>query len=293
LTSIHPNAVLAAEASEAAGAQGMFWEMHDLIFERQVEWSSASESEAQELFGEYAGELGLDVNAFSRALDEGTYREVVEGAFDEAVSLGLRGTPTWFLNGQMYNGPREEYILAGLSELFSYDGPQWSTPPEMTIDPDQPYFAAVETTKGAFCVELYAKQAPKTVNSFVFLAEQGFYDGVDFHRVLPDFVAQSGDPTGSGFGGPGYRFEDEIDPDLTHDGPGILSMANSGPDTNGSQFFITYDTLPQLDGKHAVFGKVVEGMDVVESLMPRDPQQDPYAPADEMVRVTIEDSCAE
>jgi cyclophilin family peptidyl-prolyl cis-trans isomerase len=285
--------MLAAQAAEAAGAQGMFWEMHDLIFERQGEWSSVPEGEAQKLFEGYAGDLGLDVNAFSRALDEGTYREVIEEALAEAVSLGLRGTPTWFLNGQLYNGPREEYILAGLSELYSYDGPQWASPPEMSIDPEQPYFAAIETTKGSFCVELYAEQAPKTVNNFVFLAEEGFYDGVDFHRVLPGFVAQSGDPTGSGFGGPGYRFEDEISSDLTHDGPGVLSMANSGPDTNGSQFFITYDALPQLDGRHAVFGQVVEGMDVVESLMPRDPQQDPYAPADKMVHVTIGASCPE
>jgi cyclophilin family peptidyl-prolyl cis-trans isomerase len=285
--------MLAAQAAEAAGAQGMFWEMHDLIFERQGEWSSVPEGEAQELFEGYASDLGLDVSAFSRTLDEGTYREVIEEALAEAVSLGLRGTPTWFLNGQLYNGPREEYILAGLSELYSYDGPQWASPPEMSIDPEQPYFAAIETTKGSFCVELYAEQAPKTVNNFVFLAEEGFYDGVDFHRVLPGFVAQSGDPTGSGFGGPGYRFEDEIDPDLTHDGPGVLSMANSGPDTNGSQFFITYDALPQLDGRHAVFGQVVEGMDVVESLMPRDPQQDPYAPADKMVHVTIGASCPE
>jgi cyclophilin family peptidyl-prolyl cis-trans isomerase len=266
--------------------------MHDLIFERQREWSSVPEGEAQKLFEGYASDLGLDVNAFSKALDDGTYRELVEGSMEEAVSLGLGGTPTWFLNGQLYNGPREEYFLVGLAQLFSYDGPQWDAPPEMSIDPDQPYFARFETTKGAFCAELYAKQAPKTVNSFVFLAEEGFFDGIDFHRVLPGFVAQAGDPTGSGFGGPGYRYEDEIDPELTHDGSGVLSMANAGPGTNGSQFFITYDALPQLDGKHTVFGRVVEGMDVVESLMPRDPQQDPYGPADEMTHVTISASCA-
>jgi cyclophilin family peptidyl-prolyl cis-trans isomerase len=293
LTSIHPNAVIAAEASEAAGAQGKFWEMHDLLFERQSEWSSLPTGEAQKLFEGYASDLGLDANAFSRALDEGTYREFVENALEEATSLGLRGTPTWFLNGRLYNGPREEYALVGLAKLFSYDGLQWSTPPEMSIDPGRPYFATIETTQGVFCAELYAEQAPKTVNSFVFLAEQGFYNDSDFHRVLPGFVAQGGDPTGSGYGGPGYRYEDEIDPDLMHDGPGVLSMANAGPGTNGSQFFITYEALPDLDGKHTVFGRVVEGMDVVSSLMPRDPQQDPYAPADKMVEVTIAADCAD
>jgi cyclophilin family peptidyl-prolyl cis-trans isomerase len=129
------------------------------------------------------------------------------------------------------------------------------------------------------------------VNSFVFLAEEGFYDGIPFHRVIPGFVAQTGDPTGGGFGGPGYRFEDEFSPDLRHDGPGILSMANAGPDSNGSQFFITYDALPDLDDRHTVFGQVVEGLAVVEGLRPRNPQTDPYAPADILEKVTVGESC--
>jgi cyclophilin family peptidyl-prolyl cis-trans isomerase len=267
--------------------------MHDLLFEHQRDWSSASQDEARSLFVKYAEELGLDVEEFSAALEEGTYRENVQRAYDEAVALGLTGTPALFVNGQNYNGPREEWVLAGLARLYDYGDPPYDSPPPMTIDPKEPYFAAIETGKGTFCVELYAKQTPNTVNSFVFLAEDGFYDGVLFHRVLPGFVAQTGDPTGSGFGGPGYRFEDEIDPDLKHDGPGVLSMANAGPGTNGSQFFITYDALPDLDGKHTVFGQVVEGMDVVESLTPRDPQKEPYASADEMITVTIGSSCKE
>jgi cyclophilin family peptidyl-prolyl cis-trans isomerase len=209
------------------------------------------------------------------------------------VGIGLRGTPTLFVNGQLYNGPREEYFFVGLSQLLKYTGPQYAAPPPLTIDPSRPYFASVETTKGTFCVELYADQTPQTVNSFVFLANEGFYDGVPFHRVLPGFVAQTGDPTGSGFGGPGYRYADEIVPELTHDGPGILSMANSGADTNGSQFFVTYRAAPELDGKHAVFGRVSAGFDVVEQLLPRDPQQDPYARADAIVTVTIGEDCGE
>ena len=177
----------------------------------------------------------------------------------------------------------------------------------MSIDPAQEYFATVTTNQGVICIELFAAQAPQTVNNFVFLAQEGFYDGVSFHRVLPDFVAQAGDPTGSGFGGPGYTFPDEFNPDLKHDSPGILSMANGGPDTNGSQFFITYAPVEQLDAYdadgnlkdcaqpdvscHAVFGKVVEGMDVVKSLAPRDPQQDPYATADSIETITIDSTC--
>jgi cyclophilin family peptidyl-prolyl cis-trans isomerase len=293
LTSIHDKAILAGEAAEAAGAQGQFWEMHDLIFERQQQWAGASQEQALELFVDLADDLGLDAEAFASALEEGTYRDRVERQYDQAVELGLRGTPTFFLNGQYYDGPRDEYVLVGLAELFSYDGPQYAAPPDMTIDPARPYFAQIETTQGTFCIELFAEQVPQTVNNFVFLAQEGFYDGAKFHRVLPGFVAQTGDPTGSGFGGPGYRFEDEFDDELLHSGPGIVSMANGGPDTNGSQFFVTYRAIPELDGKHAVFGKVVEGMEVVEKLTPRDPQQDPYGPTDAMVRVNIEPSCGE
>ena len=292
LTSIHDKAMIAAEAAEAAGAQGRFWEMHDLLYERQREWSGRAAEEMTDVLAGYAGELGLDVAQFSTALDQGTYRERVEASFEQARDLGIGGTPTLFVNGQYYGGAREEYIFAGLVQLFSYDGPQYAAPPPMTIDPEQPYFARFETSKGGFCAQLYADRAPLTVNNFVFLANEGYYDGIPFHRVLPGFVAQTGDPTGSGFGGPGYRFDDEFDPGLTHDGPGILSMANGGANTNGSQFFITYTALHDLDGKHAVFGKVVEGMSVVESLSARNPQQDPYAPADVLFSVKISSSCS-
>jgi len=265
--------------------------MHDLLYERQRDWSGQPKDALVDILVGYAQELGLDVEKFSNDLQEGTYSDLVQLRYQEAGSLGLPGTPTVFLNGQYYNGPMEESFMAGLVNFFNYDGPQYAAPPPMAIDPSQPYLAVVKTSQGTFCIELYATQAPQTVNSFVFLAQEGFFDGVLFHRVLPGFVAQTGDPTGSGFGGPGYRFADEIDPDLLHDGPGVVSMANSGADTNGSQFFITYDALPDLDGKHTVFGRVVEGMDVVDKLRPRDPQSDPYAPADLIETITIDSAC--
>ena len=121
------------------------------------------------------------------------------------------------------------------------------------------------------------------MNNFVFLARQGYYDGVTFHRVIPGFMAQTGDPTGTGAGTPGYRFADEFNASLRHDGPGVVSMANSGADTNGSQFFITYSAQPQLDDVHSVFGKVIEGMDVVESLTPRNPAENPYAAPGDLI----------
>lgn len=145
---------------------------------------------------------------------------------------------------------------------------QWKTPPAMQIDPQKSYTAHMETNKGLIVIQLYPQYAPVTVNNFVFLANEGYYDGVTFHRVIPDFVIQGGDPTGTGRGGPGYRFGDEVDPKknpLKHEA-GVLSMANAGPGTNGSQFFITHSPQPHLNGKHTVFGKVTAGMDVVNAI---------------------------
>lgn len=136
-------------------------------------------------------------------------------------------------------------------------------------------------------MELFDDQAPKTVNNFVFLARNGFYDGTTFHRVLDGFMAQGGDPTGTGMGGPGYQFEDEISPDLTFDRPGLLAMANSGPNTNGSQFFITFVPTPHLNGLHTIFGEVIEGMDVVEGITRRDPDQNPDFQGDAIETITI------
>ncbi len=166
---------------------------------------------------------------------------------------------------------------------------QWNTPPAMQIDPKKQYKARMETDKGTMVIELYADKTPVTVNNFVFLAREGFYDGIIFHRVINDFMAQGGDPTGSGRGGPGYRFQDEFHPSLRHDKRGILSMANAGPGTNGSQFFITHGPTPHLDNRHTVFGLVVEGLDVLMSIPARDPGN-ANAPAVKIISVTIEEN---
>jgi cyclophilin family peptidyl-prolyl cis-trans isomerase len=167
---------------------------------------------------------------------------------------------------------------------------QYSKAPEMQIDPAKKYRAIMHTDKGDIQIELFAAQAPKTVNNFVFLAREGFYNGTTFHRVIKGFMAQGGDPTGTGTGGPGYRFADEQSAlALKHAGEGILSMANAGPNTNGSQFFITYGPTPHLNGKHAVFGRVVAGMDVAKAIRERDPQRD-RQPGDRLTSVDILES---
>ncbi len=165
---------------------------------------------------------------------------------------------------------------------------QWSKAPDMQIDLKKKYKAHMETDKGTMVIDLFADKAPKTVNNFVFLAREGFYEDVMFHRVISNFMAQGGDPTGRGSGGPGYRFADEFHPSLRHDKAGILSMANSGPNTNGSQFFITHGPTPHLDNRHAVFGQVVDGMDVLMSIPPRDPGN-VNSPAVRIKRITIEE----
>ncbi len=171
-------------------------------------------------------------------------------------------------------------------------GKQYAAPPPMTIDPSKFYVATFKTEKGDIRVQLFADKAPVTVNNFVFLARDGYYDNTTFHRVLQEFMAQGGDPTGTGGGGPGYQFEDEFHPDLSFDQPGLLAMANSGPDTNGSQFFLTFVPTPHLNGKHTIFGKVVGGMDVLLSLRLRDPQAQPDFLGDRLLAVEIEETGA-
>ena len=156
---------------------------------------------------------------------------------------------------------------------------QWHEPPEMQIDASKNYSVSITTDRGTIELELYPQHAPQTVNNFVFLAEQGFYDGISFHRVIADFMVQGGDPTGSGRGGPGYQFDDECDGNPLKHERCVISMANAGPNTNGSQFFITHLATPHLDGKHTVFGKVISGEDIVDAV----------EQGDTMVSVTIAD----
>jgi cyclophilin family peptidyl-prolyl cis-trans isomerase len=156
----------------------------------------------------------------------------------------------------------------------------------MQIEVKNDYSARIETDRGTMVFQLFADKAPLTVNNFVFLAREHFYDGIIFHRVIADFMAQGGDSTGKGTGGPGYRFADEFHPSLRHDRPGILSMANAGPNTNGSQFFITHVPTPWLDNKHTIFGAITDGMDVLLAIPPRDPSK-PDSPGVKIVGIQI------
>lgn len=166
----------------------------------------------------------------------------------------------------------------------------YTAPPEMSIDPAKVYYAVLKTAKGDIRVQLFADRVPVTVNNFVFLAREGFYDNTTFHRVLDGFMAQAGDPTGTGAGGPGYQFQDEFAPGLGFDRPNLLAMANSGPATNGSQFFITFAPTDWLNNRHTIFGEVVSGQEVLDSITRRDPNQNPTSPGDTLLTVEIEES---
>lgn len=293
LISIHDKAQLSAEAAEAAGAQGKFWEMHDILFERQPEWSSLSEAAFAGVLSDYAHEIGVaDIEQFKADLESNTYADKVLAAYNEAVASGLNSTPSFVINQISYPAQALGFGYEGLDAFIRIIQLQdsWFEQPEQVIDPHKEYIATIKTEQGDIVIELYPDTAPVNVNSFVFLAQQGWYKGVTFHRVLPGFVAQAGDPTGTGIGFPGYRCDDEIHQSRSFDGAGVVSLANSGPNTNGGQFFITYGPTPQLDPNFTIIGRVIKGLDVAESITPRDPQNNPGAPpGDKIIDIVIEE----
>lgn len=290
LLSIHDKAALSVQASEAAGLQGQFWPMHDLLYESQSAWSALSPEEFEAWLGERAEDLDLDVTQFMGDLNSEENVALAQKAWDDGTAVGFPGTPLLMINGQYYSGPSDYSNLEAITKMAKLENMQFTICPPMTVDPAKGYLATIQTENGDIVLELFPDVAPIAVNSFIFLAENGWYDGVTFHRVIPGFVAQGGDPTGTGFGGPGYAFDNEISPDLKFDQPGLLSMANSGPGSNGSQFFITLSPLPNLDGGYTIFGRVVSGMDLVNQITARDPGQNPnLPPGDLILGVTIEE----
>jgi cyclophilin family peptidyl-prolyl cis-trans isomerase len=274
--------LIAAHASEAAGQQGYFWEMHTRIFESQSTWVGMTPDQFRTWLNQQAGEIGINIDQFQQDITSDAVIERVDAAQQHGLEIGIPGTPLVLLNGQFYQGPRDLASLESILQLFRLEDRQITYCPPMVIDQQREYTAIIKTDKGDIVIQLFPDQAPLTVNSFVFLAREGWFDNITFHRVLPNYIAQSGDPSGTGFGGPGYTFDDEIT-DLRFDKPGVVGMANSGPGSNGSQFFITYREVPNLDGTYTVFGQVIEGFDVLESLMARDPAQQPDLPPGDII----------
>ena len=282
---------LAAAAAEAAGAQGKFWEMHDKLFDTQPDWAAQKPAEFHATLVQFAAQLGLDGPKFLATLDSPEVAKRVETAYVTARDTPIPGTPFVLFNGAPFQdqGLTNHYALSTLILLERLKARQLPPPPEV-IDPFKTYVATLKLERGDVVLQLLADKVPLTVNNFVYLAQQGWYDGVTFHRVINGFAAQTGDPSGTGYGGPGYFIPDEIVPELRFDGPGWVGMANAGPDTNGSQFFISLAARPEFDGKYTLFGKVIQGMELVQGLTPRDPNNETEPPpGDRIITITIEE----
>lgn len=287
LDAIHDKAKLGVQAAEAAGKQEMFWEMHDAIFAGQAEWSEMTPEQFQEWVTNKADELGLDVGQFTDDLNSEAMKALSQETWDAGQQAGIPGTPFLLFNNRPYQGPSDLTTLSAIMDSILLEKRQFKECPPMTIDQTKTYEATLKTDKGDIVLELFADKAPLAVNSFVFLANQGWFDNVTFHRVIPGFVAQAGDPSGSGFGGPGYSFDNE-NTSSKFDQAGLVGMANAGPGTNGSQFFITFTPLPDLNGNYTIFARVISGLEVAQSLTTRDSSQGgELPPGDKILGVTI------
>lgn len=277
-------------AALAADEQGKFWNMYDLLFVKHEEWAGLPAAEFNAWVVREGMAAGMDGEKLQAAINAPKTTTRMTSMYEAAKKLTIPAVPLILINGAL----QPPYILdyKSMSDtigLVVLGQKQFSSCPPYDIDPLKQYIATLKTEKGNIVIQLFPDKAPLAVNSFLFLARQGWYDGVTFHRVLIGFAAQAGDPSGTGKGNPGYFFNDEIN-DLKFDKPGMVGVANSGPNTNGSQFFITFAPEPHLDGGYTIFGQVISGLDVAEQLTPRDPDQDPTAaPGDKILSVEIEE----
>jgi cyclophilin family peptidyl-prolyl cis-trans isomerase/protein-disulfide isomerase len=290
LMSINDKAALAAQAAEAAAQQDHFWEMHHLLYSQQERWLSFSVEDFEQWLSAQVAVLGMDADQFQADLKREDIVAKVQEAWELGQKMGIPGTPLILINGQIYGGPRDYTSFNDILQLIALGERQFKTCPPVAVQQDKQYIATLHTEKGDIVIQLLPGKAPMTVNSFLFLARNGWYDNITFHRVIPNLFAQTGDPSGTGKGNPGYYIITEIDPSLTFDRPGRVAMVNSGPDTSGSQFFITYAPTTQYNGQYTIFGEVLSGMDVLKKLTPRDAQPgSDTPPGDKLINITIEE----
>jgi cyclophilin family peptidyl-prolyl cis-trans isomerase len=290
LIGVNDKSALAAQAVFAANEQGKFSEVQNLLFEQQEVWVILPAEDFTQWIAAQAARLGMNVDQFQFDLMREDIVAKVRSLAEEGQQIGIPGVPLILINGQIYAGPRDYGSFNDILQLILLGKRQFTSCPPVTVQTKRQYIATLHTEKGDIVIQLFADKAPITVNSFLFLARNGWYDDLTFHRVIPDLFAQTGDPSGTGKGNPGYYVITEIDPSLKFDRPGMVAMVNSGPDTSGSQFFITYAPAAQYDGQYTIFGQVLSGMDALESLTPRDAQPGKETPpGDGLISVTIEE----
>jgi len=277
-------------AALAADQQDKFWPMYDLLFARYNEWTNLKPEQFNAWVVREAVKAGMDGDQLEEAITAEETESSMRSMYDAAKKLNIPAVPLILINGALQPSYLLDYqSISDAAGLIALGQKQFTSCPSFSIDPAKQYTAAIHTEKGDIVIQLFADKAPLAVNSFVFLARQGWYNGVTFHRVIPGFAAQAGDPSGTGKGNPGYFFNNEIS-GLKFDRPGVAGMANSGPDTNGSQFFITFAPAAHLDGSYTIFGQVISGLDVAEQLTPRDPSQGAGLPAgDKIISIDVEE----
>lgn len=281
------NAAQAALAAEAAARQEKFWEMHDLLYAAQANWLTKSPAEFEAWLLQQAMTLGLDLPRFRADLQSDALQTLVADAQKRGAAIGLPGTPILLINGQIYGGPQDYVSLQFSVGMLQLAQRQFKTCPPVVIDVTKTYYATLKLAGGTVLLKLYADKTPFTVNNFVFLAQNGWYNNVPIQRVVPGLMIQTGDPSGTGGGNPGYFIGDEIFPGLTYDRAGLLGMVNSGPGTNGSQFFITLAPAPQFNGGYTLFGEVLRGLEILQALPARTVQFGQAPPPAELIESVI------
>ena len=280
---------LAIQAAEAAHLQEKFWEMNDLLFEKLNEWTALPPADFETWAAGQAAGLGLDASRFKSDFESSAVADKVQQALQFTQSAQAFTTPLLFVNSASpYTGLADFASLDMVVRLETLTARQFSVCPARSIDPLKQTLATLHTLKGDVVLQLYPDQAPLAVNSFVFLARQGWYDGITFYRVTSNGVVMTGDPSETGLGNPGYLFQTEIASGLSFDQPGVVALDNNGPDTNGSRFFITLASQPDMDGQYTIFGQVLSGLDVLAALSAREPQPGiALPPGDALISVTI------
>lgn len=277
------NDLYAAQATEAAGRQGKFFELLDILFENQSEWGNLDQTAFDEWLGDKAESLGLNLTQFKDDIVDPEIVRKIEDAKTSGRNLGFGGTPTILLNGSVFEQSRDTLGLT--IELIKFTESHFDDCPSLSIDVSKTYTATLETTKGNFQVELFNDTAPYAVNSFVFLANQGWYKNLPI--ISTEEFILSGDPSGTGYGGPGYAFIDETSTQFNFSEPGMLATFSIGPNLNGGSFFINKTSLDGQEGR-TIFGRVTEGMDIVNRLILRDNISTP--PVDRIINITITES---
>lgn len=287
---VYDKSLLAAYAAESAALENRYWEMNNLLYTRQSEWVDLSPDEFRTWLTTQASVMKISPTLWEAHMASETVRQRVDLELADATALQLAGTPVIFLNNIMVKTTVDRDALTVLLDYFLLPQKAYSDCPPLVIDTSRAYTATFTTEKGTILFELFADIAPLSVNSFITLARAGWYDGSTFFRVVPGFVVQGGDPSNSGLGTPGYGISGEVDPSLRFDAPGLLALNRNSDGLSGSQFFITYAPLPEMDGQFTIIGRVIEGMSVVNTLRPRNPESDEILiPADALISVTIEE----